>query len=45
MVRLTGNNGFTVMVETFDVAGLPVGHTALEVRTQEMASLLTGTKV
>ena len=30
---LTGSNGFTVMVTVFDVAGLPVGHVALEVKT------------
>ena len=39
---LTGSNGFTVMVTVFDVAGLPVGHVALEVRTQVTASLAIG---
>ena len=39
---LTGSNGFTVMVTVFDVAGLPVGHVALEVRTQVTASLEIG---
>ena len=40
---LTGRFGFTIMVTVFDVAGLPVGQVALEVSTQETASLLTGT--
>ena len=33
---LTGSNGFTVMVTVFEVAGLPVGHVALEVKTHAM---------
>ena len=40
---LTGNSGFTVMVTVLDAAGLPVGHVALEVRTQTIASLFEGT--
>ena len=39
---LTGSNGFTVMVTVFDVAGLPVGQVALEVKTQVIASLFDG---
>ncbi len=41
---LTGRFGFTVMVTVFDVAGLPIGQVAFEVRTQETKSLLAGTK-
>jgi hypothetical protein len=40
---LTGKFGFTVMVTVFEVAGLPVGQVALDVRLQETASLFTGT--
>ena len=40
---LTGSCGFTVMVTVLDVAGLPVGHVAFEVRTQTIASLFEGT--
>ena len=40
---LMGRFGFTAMVMVFDVAGLPVGQVALEVSTQETASLLAGT--
>jgi hypothetical protein len=40
---LTGRFGFTVILTVFEVAGFPVGQVALEVRTQEIASLLTGT--
>ena len=40
---LTGSKGLTVMVTVFEVAGLPVGQVALEVRTQVTRSLLTGT--
>ena len=40
---LTGSSGLTVMVTIFDVAGLPVGHVAFEVRTQTIASLFEGT--
>ena len=39
---LTGSNGFTVMVTVFEVAGLPVGQVALEVKTQVIASLFDG---
>ena len=39
---LTGSNGFTVMVTIFEVAGLPVGQVALEVKTQVIASLYDG---
>ena len=45
IVTLTGNSGFTVIVIGFDVAGLPVGHTAFEVIMQVTTSLLTGTYV
>jgi hypothetical protein len=41
---LTRRFGFTVILIVFDAAGFPVGQVALEVRTQETASLLTGTK-
>ncbi len=40
---LTGRFGFTVILTVFDAAGFPVGQVALEVRTQETASLLTVT--
>jgi hypothetical protein len=39
---LTGRLGFTVMVTVFEVAGLPVGQVALEVKTQMTRSLLAG---
>jgi hypothetical protein len=39
---LTGNSGFTVMVNVFEVAELPVGQVALEVKTQVTASLFAG---
>ena len=42
---LTGSRGFTVMVTVFDVAGLPVGQVALEVKTQVTRSLFIGTLV
>ena len=35
---LTGNSGFTTMVMVFEVAGLPVGQVAFEVKTQIMTS-------
>ena len=38
----TGSSGFTVMVMIFEVAGLPLGQVALEVKTQVIASLFTG---
>ena len=39
---LTGRLGLTVMVTVFEAAGLPVGQVALEVSTQETASLFNG---
>ena len=42
---LTGSNGFTVMVTVLEVAGLPVGQVALEVKTQVTRSLFIGTLV
>jgi hypothetical protein len=39
---LTGRIGFTVMVTVFEVAGLPDRQVALDVRTQVIASPLTG---
>ncbi len=42
---LTGRFGFTIILTVFEVAGFPVGQVALEVRTQETASLLSGTNV
>ena len=41
---LTGSNGFTVMVTVFEVAGLPVGHVALEVKAHAMVFPEDGTK-
>ena len=38
MLTLTGKFGFTVMVNVLDVAGLPVGHIALDVSTHVTAS-------
>ena len=40
---LTGNNGLTVMVMEFDVAGLPEIQVAFEVKTQVTASPVAGT--
>ena len=40
---LTGRLGFTVMVTVFEVAGLPVGQVALEVKTHWIAFPLAGT--
>jgi hypothetical protein len=40
--RLTGRLGFTVMVTVFEVAGLPVGQVAFEVRTQLIIFPLAG---
>jgi hypothetical protein len=40
---LTGRFGFTVILIVFEVAGFPDGQVALEVRTQEIASLFNGT--
>ena len=45
IVTLTGRLGFTVMVIVFEVAGLPVGQVASEVRTQVITSPLTGVYV
>ena len=43
-VTLTGSIGFTVMVNVFDVAGLPVAHGVMfEVNTQVTTSLFAGT--
>ena len=42
---LTGSSGFTVMVTVLEVAGLPVGQVALEVRVQVTRSLFAGTLV
>ena len=42
---LTGSIGFTVMVTVFEVAGLPVGQLAFEVKTQVIASLFAGVVV
>ena len=39
---LTGSSGFTFMVTTFEVAGLPIGQVALDESTQITASLLIG---
>ena len=41
---LTGSSGFTIMVTVFDVAGLPVGQVAFEVRTQVIVLPLAGIK-
>ena len=41
---LTGNSGFTVMVTIFEVAGLPVGQVALEVKTHVTVLPEDGTK-
>ena len=40
--KLTGKLELTIIVTTLDVAGLPVAHAALEVRTQDTASLFVG---
>ena len=40
IATLTGNSGLTVMVIEFEVAGLPVGQIAFEVKTQVMTSPL-----
>jgi hypothetical protein len=45
ITRLTGNSGLTVMVTTFEFAGLPVAQVALEVSVHETLLLLEGTKV
>jgi hypothetical protein len=42
---LTGNNGFTVIVTVFEVAGFPVVQVAFEVSTQVIVLPLTGAKV
>ena len=43
MDTLTGNNGLTVMFTTFEVAGFPLAHGSLDVKTQEIASPFAGT--
>ena len=43
MLTLTGRRGLTVIVTGADVAGLPVAHTALEVRSTVTTSPVTGT--
>ena len=40
---LTGKFGLTVMVNTLEIAGLPVAQVALEVKIQVTASLFRGT--
>ena len=45
MLTLTGRFGFTVIVIVFDVAGLPVVQSSLEVRTQVTASPFVGVYV
>ena len=40
MDKLTGNSGLTVIVTTFETAGLPVAQVAFETSTQEISSLL-----
>jgi hypothetical protein len=42
METLTGNNGLTVIVTEFEVAGFPEGHPIFEVRTQVTTSLFNG---
>ena len=42
METLAVNNGFTVIVMILEVAGLLVAQSALEVKSQETISLLTG---
>ena len=42
---LTASSGLTVMVTVFEVAGLPVGQEAFEVKTQVIASLFAGVVV
>ena len=42
IATLTGNNGFTVRVIVFEVAGFPVGQTAFDAITHRMASPFVG---
>jgi hypothetical protein len=42
-VTLTVRLALTAMVTVFEVAGFPDAHVAFEVRTQDIASLLSGT--
>jgi len=42
---LTGKIGFTVMVITFDAAGLPIAQVSLEPSTTEMVLLFAGVMV
>ena len=39
MDMLTGNSGLTVIVTTFETAGLPVAQVAFEITTQEISLL------
>lgn len=41
MLTLAGKFGLTVKVTEFDVAGLPVAHTAFDVNTHVTTSLFT----
>ena len=41
IVTLTGANGITVMLTVFEVAGVPVAQSALEVSIQVIRSLLS----
>ena len=41
--KLTGSNGFTVMVTVLEVVGLPVVQVSLDVNTQEIVFPLVGT--
>jgi hypothetical protein len=45
METLAGRLEFTVMVTGFDVAGLPVLHVSLDVRTQVTTSVFAGVYV
>ena len=45
IVTLTGNTGFTVIVMVLELAGLPVGHMALEVKEHLMVLPFDGIKV
>lgn len=42
MDTLTGNSGFTIMVNVLDVAGFPVVHEAFDVKTQVIVLPFTG---
>ena len=45
MFMLTGARGLTIMVTTFEVAGLPVAQVAFEVSTHVMALPFAGANV